>query len=47
MSRFGTEERAFAEVPIYPFFFDVIHVDGVDLMTSAIGAPPSTRSHHS
>ena len=32
MSRFGTEERAFAEVPLYPFFFDVLHVDGVDLI---------------
>ena len=32
MSRFGTEERAFAEVPLYPFFFDVLHVDGIDLI---------------
>ncbi len=32
MSRFGTEERAFEEVPLYPFFFDVLHVDGVDLI---------------
>jgi DNA ligase-1 len=32
MSRFGTEERALAEVPIYPFFFDVLHLDGEDLI---------------
>ncbi|MGH8957670.1 MAG: ATP-dependent DNA ligase [Acidimicrobiia bacterium] len=32
MSRFGTEERAFAEVPVVPFFFDVLHLDGVDLI---------------
>jgi DNA ligase-1 len=32
MSRFGTEERAFAEVPIYPFFFDVLHLEGEDLI---------------
>jgi DNA ligase-1 len=32
MSRFGTEERAFAEVPLYPFFFDVLHIDGIDLI---------------
>ena len=32
MSRFGTEERAYAEVPLYPFFFDVLHVDGLDLI---------------
>jgi DNA ligase-1 len=32
MSRFGTEERAFAEVPLFPFFFDVLHVAGQDLI---------------
>jgi DNA ligase-1 len=32
MSRFGTEERAFAEVPVLPFFFDLLHLDGVDLI---------------
>jgi DNA ligase-1 len=32
MSRFGTEERAFAEVPLFPFFFDVLHVAGEDLI---------------
>ena len=32
MSRFGTEERAFAAVPVVPFFFDVLHLDGVDLI---------------
>ncbi|HUO45345.1 MAG TPA: ATP-dependent DNA ligase [Acidimicrobiia bacterium] len=32
MSRFGTEERAFAEVPLYPFFFDVLHAGGSDLI---------------
>ena len=32
MSRFGTEERAFAEVPLVPFFFDLIHLDGEDLI---------------
>ena len=32
MSRFGTEERAFAEVPLYPFFFDLLHLDGEDLI---------------
>lgn len=32
MSRFGTEERAIAEVPVVPFFFDVLHLDGVDLI---------------
>jgi DNA ligase-1 len=32
MSRFGTEERAFGEVPVVPFFFDVLHLDGVDLI---------------
>lgn len=32
MSRFGTEERAFAEVPLYPFFFDLIHLGGEDLI---------------
>lgn len=32
MSRFGTEERAFAEVPLVPFFFDVLHLDGDDLI---------------
>src|SRR6185503_16317729 len=42
MSRFGTEERAFAEVPLYPFFFDVLHVDGVDL----IDLPLSQRLTH-
>ena len=42
MSRFGTEERAFAEVPLYPFFFDVLHVDGVDL----IDRPLSERLTH-
>ena len=42
MSRFGTEERAFAEVPLYPFFFDVLHVDGLDL----IDLPLSERHSH-
>jgi DNA ligase 1 len=42
MSRFGTEERAFAEVPLYPFFFDVLHVDGLDL----IDQPLSERHSH-
>ena len=42
MSRFGTEERAFAEVPLYPFFFDVLHVDGRDL----IDLPLSERHSH-
>jgi DNA ligase-1 len=32
MSRFGTEERAAGEVPLFPFFFDVLHVDGDDLI---------------
>jgi DNA ligase-1 len=32
MSRFGTEERAFAEVPVVPFFFDILHLDGEDLI---------------
>jgi DNA ligase-1 len=32
MSRFGTEDRAFAEVPLYPFFFDVLHAAGEDLI---------------
>ncbi|HJR87952.1 MAG TPA: ATP-dependent DNA ligase, partial [Acidimicrobiia bacterium] len=32
MSRFGTEERAFAEVPVVPFFFDILHLDGDDLI---------------
>jgi DNA ligase 1 len=32
MSRFGTEERAFSEVPLFPFFFDVLHVAGEDLI---------------
>ncbi|HUO45201.1 MAG TPA: ATP-dependent DNA ligase [Acidimicrobiia bacterium] len=32
MSRFGTEERAFTEVPLYPFFFDILHAGGVDLI---------------
>lgn len=32
MSRFGTEERAFAEVPVVPFFFDILHLDGNDLI---------------
>lgn len=36
MSRFGTEERAFAEVPVVPFFFDVLHVDGVDLIDAPL-----------
>ena len=42
MSRFGTEERAFGEVPLYPFFFDVLHVDGTDL----IDLPLAERFHH-
>ena len=42
MSRFGTEERAFAEVPLYPFFFDVLHVDGLDL----IDLPLKERFQH-
>ena len=42
MSRFGTEERAFAEVPLYPFFFDVLHVDGLDL----IDQPLTERFRH-
>jgi DNA ligase-1 len=42
MSRFGTEERAFVEVPLYPFFFDVLHVDGLDL----IDRPLSERHSH-
>lgn len=42
MSRFGTEERAFAEVPLYPFFFDVLHVDGLDL----IDLPLTERFQH-
>ena len=42
MSRFGTEERAFAEVPLYPFFFDILHIDGVDL----IDLPLSERLTH-
>ena len=51
MSRFGTEERAFAEVPLYPFFFDVLHVDGLDLIDQPLserlthtstGSPPSS-----
>jgi DNA ligase-1 len=32
MSRFGTEERAFAEVPLYPYFFDLLHAGGDDLI---------------
>ena len=32
MSRFGTEERAFAEIPVVPFFFDILHLDGADLI---------------
>ncbi|MGH8928749.1 MAG: ATP-dependent DNA ligase [Acidimicrobiia bacterium] len=32
MSRFGTEQRAYAEVPLYPFFFDVLYLDGEDLI---------------
>ena len=32
MSRFGTEERAFAEVPVVAFFFDLLHLDGTDLI---------------
>jgi DNA ligase-1 len=36
MSRFGTEERAFAEVPLFPFFFDVLHVAGEDLIDKAL-----------
>jgi DNA ligase-1 len=32
MSRFGTEERAFAEVPLYPYFFDLLHAGGTDLI---------------
>lgn len=32
ISRFGTEERAFAELPIYPFFFDVLHLEGEHLI---------------
>lgn len=52
MSRFGTEERAFAEVPLYPFFFDVLHIDGVDLIDQPLAerlshldriAPPEHR----
>jgi DNA ligase-1 len=37
MSRFGTEERAFGEVPVVPFFFDVLHLDGVDLIDVPLG----------
>ncbi|HJU52003.1 MAG TPA: ATP-dependent DNA ligase [Acidimicrobiia bacterium] len=36
MSRFGTEERAFAEVPVVPFFFDVLHLDGEDLIDAPL-----------
>lgn len=32
MSRFGTEERAVAAVPLYPFFFDVMSRDGEPLI---------------
>jgi DNA ligase-1 len=32
MSRFGTEGRAEKTDPVVPFFFDVFHVDGVDLI---------------
>lgn len=38
MSRFGTEERAFAEVPLYPFFFDILHVQGEDLIDQPLHA---------
>ncbi|HSL25630.1 MAG TPA: ATP-dependent DNA ligase [Acidimicrobiia bacterium] len=38
MSRFGTEERAFAEVPLYPFFFDVLHLNGEDLIDLPLAA---------
>jgi DNA ligase-1 len=36
MSRFGTEERAFAEVPVVPFFFDILHLEGTDLIDSPL-----------
>jgi DNA ligase-1 len=32
MSRFGTEERLAEAVPLYPFFFDCLHLDGEDLI---------------
>jgi DNA ligase-1 len=32
MSRFGTEGRAEETDPVVPFFFDVLHVDGIDLI---------------
>lgn len=32
MSRFGTEERTPGAEPVIPFFFDVLHADGVDLI---------------
>ena len=36
MSRFGTEERAFSEVPVVPFFFDLLHIDGEDLIDAPL-----------
>jgi DNA ligase-1 len=38
MSRFGSEERVFAEVPIYPFFFDLLHFDGRHLIDEPLSA---------
>jgi DNA ligase-1 len=32
MSRFGTEDRVEESDPVIPFFFDVLHVDGIDLI---------------
>ncbi len=36
MSRFGTEERAFAEVPMVGFFFDLLHLNGIDLIDESL-----------
>jgi DNA ligase 1 len=32
MSRFGTRSGSGGDVPLTPFFFDVLHLDGVDLL---------------
>ncbi len=37
MSRFGADDRAVASAPVVPFFFDVLHEGGVDLVDLPLG----------
>jgi DNA ligase 1 len=44
MSRFGTRSGDEQRVPLSPFFFDVLHADGVDLIDEPLSARARTLS---